>query len=360
MSWEERPYADDSHDPMRSGSRFSDNPMGWSFSIGRLFGIDIRIHFIFIVYVGMELLLTALGNAGATERPVYETVLFRARWMGLLFSSVFLHELGHCFAARSVGGSAHEVLMWPLGGLATVQAPMTPWAQFVTAAGGPLVNVGICAIAAGTLTAVTGDLSAVPWNPFSPWLALAHLTAPWQLWIYQIFNVNYWLLLFNLILLMYPFDGGRILQTILWPYIGFARSMYMSTTVGMVGAVILGLFGLMKADFLFVGIAVFGYITCMNMRRMLAGGEIYDERLYGGGYTQQTSRGRNRGIFSGWLAARRERARIRRIAEDRRREHDEDAEVDRILQKVHEHGMQTLTRAEKRTLELATQRQRKT
>jgi len=351
VSWEERPYADDSYDPMRSGSRFSDNPMGWSFSIGRLSGIDLRIHFIFVVYVAMELLLTALANSSnATDH-----VFFKARWLGLLFVSVFLHELGHCFAARSVGGSAHEVLMWPLGGLATVQAPMTPWAQFVTAAGGPLVNVGICAITALVLALFRLTVS---WNPFAPWGGIG-LLSPWQEWVYLLFIVNYWLLLFNLILMMYPFDGGRILQTIIWPYIGFARSMYVSTTIGMVGAVVLGLFGLMRGDFLFVGIAVFGYITCMNMRRMLAGGEVYDERLSGGGYTQQTSRGRRGGIFSGWLAARRERARVRRIADERRREHDEDAEVDRILQKVHQQGMQTLTRAEKRTLELATQRQRK-
>ena len=42
--------------------------------------------------------------------------------IGLLFFSILVHEFGHCFAARSVGGEANEVLLWPLGGLAFADA----------------------------------------------------------------------------------------------------------------------------------------------------------------------------------------------------------------------------------------------
>ena len=64
--------------------------------------------------------------------------------MGLLFLTVFLHELGHCLAARRMNGEASEVVLWPLGGLAAVDLPHNARAHFVTAAAGPLVNVGIC------------------------------------------------------------------------------------------------------------------------------------------------------------------------------------------------------------------------
>src|SRR5262249_16818520 len=164
MSWDERPYAEDSYDPGR-GSGFGDNPMGWSFSVGRVSGIDIRIHFIFVLYVGMELLLAGLQSASSPASDVTRTVLFKARWMALLFVFWLLPELGHWSAARSVGGSAHEVLMWPLGGLAYVHAPNTPRAQFVTAAGGPLVNVGLCAFTSAILLS-TGQ--TVSWHPFEP------------------------------------------------------------------------------------------------------------------------------------------------------------------------------------------------
>ena len=41
-------------------------------------------------------------------------------------------------------GEADEILMWPLGGLAFVLVPHTPRANFITAVGGPMVNVLIC------------------------------------------------------------------------------------------------------------------------------------------------------------------------------------------------------------------------
>lgn len=38
----------------------------------------------------------------------------------VLLVSVLVHELGHCAAARSVGGHADSILLWPLGGLAFI------------------------------------------------------------------------------------------------------------------------------------------------------------------------------------------------------------------------------------------------
>lgn len=38
----------------------------------------------------------------------------------VLLATVLIHELGHCLAARSVGGRAEQILLWPLGGLAYI------------------------------------------------------------------------------------------------------------------------------------------------------------------------------------------------------------------------------------------------
>lgn len=38
----------------------------------------------------------------------------------VLLLTVLVHELGHCLAARQVGGSATGILLWPLGGLAYI------------------------------------------------------------------------------------------------------------------------------------------------------------------------------------------------------------------------------------------------
>ena len=34
----------------------------------------------------------------------------------VLLATILIHELGHCLAARSVGGTAESILLWPLGG----------------------------------------------------------------------------------------------------------------------------------------------------------------------------------------------------------------------------------------------------
>ena len=48
---------------------------------------------------------------------------------------VLLHEFGHCAGARAVDGDAHQILMWPLGGLAAIEVPHTPRANFMPRAG---------------------------------------------------------------------------------------------------------------------------------------------------------------------------------------------------------------------------------
>ena len=58
MSWKDRDYADD---PWRRTGRPGgdwqgirptlDNPLSWSLPVGRCFGIAVRVHLIFLVFV---------------------------------------------------------------------------------------------------------------------------------------------------------------------------------------------------------------------------------------------------------------------------------------------------------------------
>jgi hypothetical protein len=43
-----------------------------------------------------------------------------------LFAIVTLHEFGHALACRQVGGRAEQIVLWPLGGVAYVNAPPRP------------------------------------------------------------------------------------------------------------------------------------------------------------------------------------------------------------------------------------------
>lgn len=327
-------------------SRRMDNPINWSFAIGSLFGIRIRVHVLFIL-MGLALLLM-------NRAPII--VSFGS--LTLLFLVVLLHEFGHCFGARRVGGGATEILMWPLGGLATVQAPMTSRAQLITTAAGPLVNVVFCVVTAAILMMGTGKIASVPWNPLAPFGMASVPNSLWW-WLGVFFGVNYIILLFNL-LPVYPLDGGRMLQCMLWPSMGLGRATEISTFVGMIGAIVIGLAGLATRQFMLLFIAMFGYLTCYQQRQMLKAGMLYDEGEFGydfsQGYASLEADDQEAARRPSWFARRRQARAERKAETDRKRQLDEKQRVDAILRKVSKEGVGSLTPNEKRVLQEETRR----
>src|SRR5262249_13768063 len=88
----------------RSGMR---DPFYYSVPMGRLFGVAIRIHWLF-PFVALGLILKVAYKEGTPPGLwVDYTMLLIA-----LFFAVLLHEFGHCFGARHVNGDASEVLLW--------------------------------------------------------------------------------------------------------------------------------------------------------------------------------------------------------------------------------------------------------
>jgi Zn-dependent protease len=139
------------------------------------------------------------------------------------FVLVLLHEFGHVLACRQVGGTANRIVLWPLGGLAFVEPPARPGAWLWTTAAGPLVNVVLAPILIGAAL-----LTMPPENGFSD---LGHFTLALAVF-------NSLILVFNL-LPIYPMDGGRILQAILWFCVGRAWSLAIAAGIGMVASALL-------------------------------------------------------------------------------------------------------------------------
>ncbi|MBP3957515.1 site-2 protease family protein [Gemmata sp. G18] len=125
------------------------DPMSWSIPLFRLFGIQVRVHiFFFIVTLGLfyrQMVLTQYDNVSWVDKFLLAVVV--------LFGIILLHEFGHCFGARYVGGDAREILIWPLGGLAFTEIPHRWKPLFITVAAGPGVNVLICLVCAGGILA---------------------------------------------------------------------------------------------------------------------------------------------------------------------------------------------------------------
>ncbi len=323
--------------------------LGGSIRIGRLFDVDVRVHMLYLIWMGLE-----LARAGDSWR-------IELLFLGLLFFIILVHEFGHCFGARAVGGDARQILMWPLGGLAYAHAPMTPWAQFVTVAAGPLVNVIFCVGAALALMISTGQVGVVPLNPLNGPMLFRDF-APWQDYVAWFYWINLMILCFNL-LPIYPLDGGQLFMTILWPWIGLHRATDVACKIGIGGAVVLGVLAIQHERFMLLAIAFFGAMTCWQRLQALKYGMVVDERIAGIAHVR---RQRGASWWSRMFGRRTHEPRPRpkppttenpnpgawqaTLREDTRLDH----EVDRILQKVHDHGMRSLTYIERQTLERAT------
>jgi Zn-dependent protease len=190
--------------------------------LGRWFRITVVIHWTFLLYAANELLLTKNDSVGMA-----------ALFMGLLFATVLVHEFGHALSCRAVGGEAHQIVLWPLGGIAFVQPPMNPRAWLVTTACGPLVNAVLWPVFWFLFKYL---LRAAPPEPTTLYYGALYVSL-------YMYNINRMLLLFNLIP-AYPMDGGRLLQEVLWLIVGYPRSLKIAGMVGTVagaGFIVLGL-----------------------------------------------------------------------------------------------------------------------
>jgi len=303
---------------------------GGSVSLGTYLGIRVRVHASF-VFVPLFFLLMGHSLLGAT-------VLILA-----LFGSVLLHEFGHALGCRAVGGHADDILMWPLGGLAFCRPPQRPWPEFVTVACGPLVNLVIAALLAPVLLALATDIG---WHVLDPIAApfRSYSIPPLGFIAGLVYSVNVVLLVFNVALVFYPFDGGRLVQILLWIFVGHRRSLLISSQVGMGGAVLVGLAGLAMGRLMLVLIAVFGFLQC---RRTL-------EAIRHGGYAEVIAGG-DLDWSAGATPSRRElradKKRAKARAAEQQRTAKAEAEIDAILAKVARDGLQSLSGREKKLLE---------
>ncbi len=315
-----------------------------AFPIGTYADIRVQVHITFFF-----VLLFRLVRDG--------DLMWTLRWSVLLFFSVLLHEFGHALSCRAVGGTANHILMWPLGGLAMVSPPHRAKAHFITIACGPLVNVVIAGVCYLILLVVSGSDMAVGLNPLNIWQGDYHGGVVGL--IEDLFYINYFLLLFNLALLFYPFDGGRLVQAVLWMKIGYARSMKVATVVGMAGAVGVVFYGLAVGEPWLLLIALFGFVVCYKQWKMLKyGGPQYDTGVQydtGANYDPVLHAEHKPGWFSRMHKRRMEG---KQLKEQRRREQEE-AEIDRILAKVHREGLASLSEREKKLLQNATRRQKR-
>ncbi|MCS6864004.1 MAG: site-2 protease family protein [Gemmataceae bacterium] len=396
------------------------DPMSWAVPLFRVFGIHIKIHiFFFIIVLGLflrQMTLLQYDNVWWVDIFLLTVVV--------LFGSVLLHEFGHCFGARHVGGDASEILIWPLGGLAYTDIPHRWKALFFTVAAGPAVNVliGVVCILvivasgflpnlnplsdpyftkmtnyrdgrvytsrystqvykAGTAEKPTAEEVSARWRDYEQKygavpkytdtaayadamkrMNLERTLAPTAVvWAQRILWLNWLLFLFNMIP-AYPLDGGQLLQALVWARTDHRRGIVVAAYTGFAFAIVFLIISIAANEALFLGLALFMLYSCSMRLTQLETDEGPFGYDFSAGYTSlEKDDEETRPVKRPGLLKRWWEARkARRIAREIEQRQQEEARVDQLLDKIARLGKASLTDEERRFLERVSARKRNT
>ncbi|NPV46456.1 MAG: site-2 protease family protein [Armatimonadetes bacterium] len=231
--------------------------MAWSFQIGNVFGIPLRLHITFLLL----LLLIAFSPGDRFGGGGLLGVLF----VVVLFACVVIHELSHSLVARRYGIPVREIVLLPIGGVAMMERmPDDPRQELHVAIAGPAASIAVAIV-----------LGAVAFSLYGGGPLLHPMQQSLSSFLGRIAWVNILLALFNL-LPAFPADGGRVLRSLLAMRMDYARATHVAATVGQAFAIILGFLGLFMnlwwlliAVFLFLGAT--SEDTQVQLRSALAG-----------------------------------------------------------------------------------------
>ena len=212
-----------------------------SIHLFRFAGVDLYLHWSWFLVAAFEI---------ESRSGRYSSVAWNALEYLALFLIVLLHEYGHALACRQVGGTANQIVLWPLGGVAYVNPPQRPGATLWSIAAGPLVNVVLLPV---LLAAVVMSRS----------LGWAHAMPDAYQLLRAVMWINLSLLIFNM-LPIYPLDGGQILRSLLWFVLGRGRSLMVTTTLGLLGIVGFVGIALWLRSFWLGAISVFMLMNCWS------------------------------------------------------------------------------------------------
>lgn len=195
--------------------------MDASVRLGKIRGIEIGIHYTWLVVFGLLTYSLAAGvfpewYPGWTQGTYWAVGALASL---LLFASVLAHELGHAVVAQSRGIPVASIVLFIFGGVAQiVEEARRAIDEFLIAVAGPIVSL------------VIGVGSLVLW-PFA-----GQVNEPLGAILRYLGFANLILVVFNLIP-AYPLDGGRVLRAFLW---GALDSVYRATRIASTVGVFIG------------------------------------------------------------------------------------------------------------------------
>jgi Zn-dependent protease/predicted transcriptional regulator len=221
--------------------------MRWSFQIGKVFGIPIRIHitfFLLIIFIGLY------GGRMQGAQSGLQGMLS----IILIFLCVIIHEIAHSLVARSYGVNVKDIVLLPIGGVSEMEElPQKPRQEINVALAGPLTSIFLAFIFYLVFVFLTPEVRTFKISIFQGNLFL------------NLFIINLLLALFNL-LPAFPMDGGRVLRGILGLKMELLKATKIAVGIGEIFAIFLFFYGLFFNPWLAL-IAVFIYLGAEGEKR---------------------------------------------------------------------------------------------
>ena len=170
---------------------------GWSFPVGRYFGVEVRIHAFFLLLLAMVIGFGSLTGSSSGRGLML--------WL-LLLIAVAVREGARALAAAWFGLELGGILLLPTGGLMTYATPdatqraVEPPMEQRMALVGPIASIGFGLLLAAIVLAFAPGVDLLQ----RPWIAPSHLLRA-MVWL------NLLLGAINL-LPVFPLDGGRVFR----------------------------------------------------------------------------------------------------------------------------------------------------
>jgi Zn-dependent protease/sulfur carrier protein ThiS len=191
--------------------------MGSGFNLGKIFGIQFRLHYSwFIIFILITWTLAASYFPATYPTWSLTTKIAAGIITSLLFfASVLAHELAHSLVGRVNGIPVKSITLLIFGGVAQMTREVTKAsAELKMAAAGPA-----CSLVIGGVFALV-------------WFLTQDMIEPVAAMSFYLALANGLLAAFNLIP-GFPMDGGRIFRALMWRFSGnYRRSTQIATRVG--------------------------------------------------------------------------------------------------------------------------------
>lgn len=203
-----------------------------SVHIGRIFGIEINLHFTWFL-----ILLLLAWSLAASYFPVeYPDLIAYNYWIlgiiaaVLLFVSVLFHEISHSLVARHFKIKVDSITLFFFGGVAQLkEQEFTPKKEFWVSIAGPLFSLAL----AGLCFLIAFLVSNFYVQAVAKYLG----------------TLNLILGLFNLVP-GFPLDGGRVFRAILWKKTkNLKKATYIAAETGKAFAIFMIVFGIASMIF---------------------------------------------------------------------------------------------------------------